>query len=140
MKKTLPPLARAPGVMQAIEPRATYVHVRGDFRRHGDEVPAALPAFAAAQAGDRLALARWLVAPEQPLTARVTVNRLWQELFGRGIVATSDNFGVRGELPSHPELLDWLACEFRDGGWSIKQTLRLDRAVADLSPVVSGAA
>ena len=63
LKKTLPPLGRVPGVMQAVEPRATYVHVRSDFRRHGDEVPAALPAFAAAQAADRLALARWLVAP-----------------------------------------------------------------------------
>ena len=67
---------------------------------------------------------RWLAAPEHPLTARVTVNRLWQEFFGRGIVATSENFGVRGDRPSHPELLDWLATEFHRPHWSIKEMLR----------------
>jgi len=128
LKKELPPISRAPAVMQTLNPRPTHIHVRGDFHRHGDEVtlgtPAALPPLAPGQAADRLVLARWLTAPEHPLTARVTVNRLWQELFGRGIVATSENFGVRGDRPSHPELLDRLAIEFHERHGSIKEMLR----------------
>lgn len=140
LKKDLPAMTRAPGVIAAVAPRATHIHIRGEFRRRGDEVepntPAALPPLATDQRADRLALARWLVSPQHPLTARVAVNRLWQELFGRGIVATSENFGVRGDRPSHPELLDWLALEFSQGSsadkdssvtrpWSIKEVLRL---------------
>src|SRR5438309_998676 len=75
--------------------------------------------------GRRSALARWLVSPDNPLTARVLVNRLWQHHFGRGIVATASDFGLRGERPTHPELLDWLANEFVARGWSLKQMHRL---------------
>jgi hypothetical protein len=105
------------------------VHLRGDYRRRGEEVlpgvPTALPVMPESAAAGRLEFAKWLVSPGHPLTARVVVNRLWQELFGRGFVATSENFGVRGELPSHPELLDWLAIEFAQANaWSIKKMLR----------------
>ncbi len=128
LARSLPPVTRAPGIMEAAVPRTTRMHVRGDFRRPGDVVepqtPASLPPLPTTGSPTRLDLARWLVSPEHPLTSRVVVNRLWQELFGRGLVASSDNFGVRGTLPSHPELLDWLAIELVRGGWSLKGSLR----------------
>jgi len=129
LTKALPAISRAPTVVQTKPPRVTHIHLRGEFRRPGEEVkpgtPAALPALTASGPADRLTLARWLVSPDHPLTARVAVNRLWQELFGRGLVASSENFGVRGDRPSHPELLDWLALEFQQRHWSIKELLRV---------------
>jgi hypothetical protein len=114
-------------------PRETFIHVRGDFLRKGEKVkpeyPAALttttsPA-AAGRPLTRLDLAKWLVSAENPLTARVTVNRFWQHFFGLGLVDTENDFGMQGSLPTHPELLDWLAVEFREGGWSPKKMHRL---------------
>jgi hypothetical protein len=99
-------------------PRETFVLVRGDYRNKGERVeagtPAVLPPLSKGQT-NRLALARWLVARENPLTARVTVNRYWSLFFGTGLVKTINDFGSQGEWPSHPELLDWLAVQFRDG-------------------------
>jgi hypothetical protein len=107
----------------------TNIRIRGAYLAKGDEVaagvPAALPPLPAGQVANRLALARWLVDAGNPLTARVTVNRLWEQLFGKGIVESSDDFGVQGQPPSHPELLDWLACEFMRQGWRTKAMLRL---------------
>jgi uncharacterized protein DUF1553/uncharacterized protein DUF1549/concanavalin A-like lectin/glucanase superfamily protein/cytochrome c len=106
-----------------------YVLFRGEYDKRRDEVkaatPGALPALPEGFPQNRLGLAQWLLQPEQPLTARVTVNRFWQELFGTGLVRTSGDFGVTGELPSHPELLDWLAVEFRESRWDIKRLFRL---------------
>ncbi len=111
-------------------PRATHVHVRGDFLRAGPSVKAATPAALHAfkprgEKPDRLDLARWLVDDANPLTGRVTVNHVWKNLFGRGLVVSVNDFGTRGEKPSHPELLDWLATEFPRLGWSRKALLRL---------------
>lgn len=107
------------------EPRQTFVHIRGDFLRPGAKVqgaaPGVLPMIAREKpAASRLDLARWLVSPENPLTARVLVNRIWQQYFGQGIVATENDFGTQGDLPSHPELLDYLAREMISGGWDLK--------------------
>ncbi|MDW8356044.1 MAG: PSD1 and planctomycete cytochrome C domain-containing protein [Bryobacterales bacterium] len=124
-----PALSQAPVLVENPRPPKTYVRVRGDYRRKGVAVEPRpitwlLPAPNDAPP-NRLTLARWLVSRDNPLTARVAVNRIWQELFGRGLVLTSEDFGTQGERPSHPELLDWLAVEFMDRGWSIKQTIRL---------------
>src|SRR5262249_30996511 len=94
---------------------------RGEYDKRRDRVsaqtPASLPVMPAGLPRNRLGFARWLLLPEHPLTARVTVNRFWQEVFGSGLVRTAGDFGVSGELPSNPELLDWLAVEFRESGW-----------------------
>lgn len=111
------------------EPRQTQMLIRGAYDALGDSVTAATPAFLPPMAGElprnRLGLARWLINGEHPLTARVTVNRYWQMMFGVGLVSTAENFGLQGDAPSHPELLDWLAVEFVRSGWDIKALLKL---------------
>jgi hypothetical protein len=110
------------------KPKESYVLFRGEYdqRREtvGRRTPDALPAITPEQPTDRLGLAQWLVNPEHPLTARVTVNRLWQQVFGTGIVKTSEDFGSQGEPPSHRQLLDWLSVEFVESGWDVKQLMK----------------
>jgi hypothetical protein len=108
--------------------RPTHQLVRGSYENRGPEVQASLPGHLTpghrVARPDRLELAQWLVSPTNPLPARVTVNRLWQQLFGVGLVKTSEDFGLQGERPSHPELLDWLALEFVESGWDVKALIR----------------
>ena len=110
-------------------PRPTWILIRGQYDKHGEQVgpgvPSILPPLPAAEATNRLTFAQWLVDPQHPLTARVTVNRFWQQFFGVGLVKTAEDFGSKGEWPSHPELLDWLATEFIRTGWDVKQIVRL---------------
>lgn len=109
--------------------RKTHIQLRGSYLSLGEEVAPGVPqVFGSLPKGsnpDRLAMAKWLVDQENPLTARVVANRFWENLFGVGIVLTSEEFGSQGERPSHPELLDWLAVEFMGGGWDVKSFLRL---------------
>ena len=111
------------------EPAEAFILDRGEYDKRKDKVqadtPDILPLFPADKPRNRLGLAEWLLLAEHPLTSRVTVNRFWQETFGTGLVRTSGDFGITGELPSHPELLDWLAVEFQAGGWDVKKFFRL---------------
>jgi hypothetical protein len=111
------------------EPRPAHVLIRGDFQQKGEpvgrDVPAIFPPLPSGAPKNRLGLARWLVSPEHPLTARVTVNRFWAQMFGTGIVRTLGDFGSQGDYPSHPQLLDWLATEFVRSGWNVKELLRM---------------
>ena len=137
-------LARLTAEQKAIRDRSPITHIqeerkdtmpmanillRGAYDKLGDKVDAAVPvALGRLPEGapkNRLGLARWIISPENTLTARVTVNRMWQELFGAGLVKTSEDFGIMGTLPSHPELLDWLAVDFRENGWDVKRFYRL---------------
>lgn len=126
--KLLPEIPSTLVMRELAEPRPTHVMIQGDFLRKGVRVspgtPAVLPPLETGSP-NRLNLARWIVDPANPLTPRVTVNRIWQRYFGRGIVPTENDFGTQGELPSHPDLLDWLGSEFVDRGWSQKSLHRL---------------
>jgi len=110
------------------QPATAFVLFRGEYDKRRDEVtadtPGVLPPMPEDLPHNRLGFAKWLLLPENPLTARVTVNRFWQELFGQGIVRTAGDFGLTGEYPSNPELLDWLAVEFREGGWDVKRIFK----------------
>ncbi len=114
-------------VMQEREkdPRQTHIHIRGEYKQKGEPVlpavPDVLPPLPEEATKNRLTLARWLVSRDNPLTARVAVNRAWQHFFGRGIVRTAEDFGTQGDPPTHPELLDWLAIDFMDNSWSMKR-------------------
>ncbi len=141
VKREMEPPLKIRALWDRGEPSPTYILRRGDHDKPGPLVGPGVPSvltngktpFAAEppfpdgtpKTGRRLAFARWLVEPDHPLTARVMVNRIWSHHFGRGIVKTLENFGVQGESPSHPELLDWLALEFIERGWSIKDMHRL---------------
>lgn len=118
LKQELPRVTRAPTMCESPLPRRTVTHIAGDFRRPGTLVepgtPLVLPAIRHGSEPKRLTFAKWLTSEENPLPARVFVNRAWQEFFGAGLVHTTENFGVRGEPPTHPDLLDWLAAEFAD--------------------------
>jgi mono/diheme cytochrome c family protein len=131
LKMKYPQLSQAMAVEEQPSGKPHFLRVRGDYRSIGipvvPDTPAVLPALSRnkEQPATRLDLAQWIVAPENPLTARVTVNWVWQELFGLGLVRTPDDFGTRSEPPSHPELLDWLASDFRDTNrWSMKALIR----------------
>jgi hypothetical protein len=122
----LPKLTEAMTVIENGNPPRCNVAVGGDYRNKGAEVEPGAPAvLGGQQPKTRLEFARWLFRPENSLTARVAVNRMWQEFFGRGLVLTSEDFGTQGDKPTHPELLDWLAAEFRERGWSMKAMHRL---------------
>ncbi len=119
-------------IMRDLDPkqrRVTKIQLRGNWQALGDEVGEATPAvfhpLPAKEPKNRLTMAKWIVSRDNPLTARVTVNRLWESLFGIGIVRSSEEFGSQGDLPVHPELLDWLAAELMDSGWDIKHMLKL---------------
>ncbi|MBL9137778.1 MAG: DUF1553 domain-containing protein [Verrucomicrobiales bacterium] len=131
LKKKTPPTTTTLVLAERPAPRESYIFIKGDFTRRGLDVQPAVPAVLAGAAPDavptpqhgrlrRLDLARWLTHPNHPLTARVVVNRIWQQYFGRGLVETENDFGTQGIPPTHPDLLDWLALELIDSSWNLK--------------------
>jgi hypothetical protein len=128
LRATLPEITEAPVMEELPNPPRSNIHLGGDYQALGAAVePNILSAFApiSEQHQNRLTLARWLVSRDNPLTARVAVNRMWQDFFGRGLVLSSENFGTQGDKPSHPELLDYLAADFQDHDWSLKYMEKL---------------
>jgi Protein of unknown function (DUF1553)/Protein of unknown function (DUF1549)/Planctomycete cytochrome C len=129
-RKSLEEIIPASFIMADLpEPRESFIMKRGQYDQPGDKVtrgtPAVFPPLSQKGKPSRLDLADWLISPQHPLTARVQVNRLWQQFFGTGLVKTSNDFGSQGEPPSHPELLDWLAVTFRESGWDMKGFVKL---------------
>ncbi len=122
------PLLEVMVMRELPEPRQAYLLKRGSYNAPGEPVepavPASLPPFPDHMPRNRLGLAKWLTSPEHPLLARVTVNRMWQSLFGQGLVATPEDLGSQGQLPSHPKVLDWLSRSFIDSGWDVKQLVK----------------
>ena len=129
LRSSEPKAVKTMPMQERTEPRATHIHLRGSFLNKGEVVtagvPALFPSLPDEQPANRLGLARWLVSERNPLAARVTVNRIWEQFFGRGLVATSEDFGTQGEPPSHPELLDFLATELVARQWDVKAMQRL---------------
>jgi len=140
-------MARTLVFQEASTERTTHFHQRGEWDRPGEKVqrgtPDFLPAFNSSMPNNRLGLAQWLTHPDHPLTARVAVNRFWQQIMGSGLVRSGDDFGMRSERFAHPELLDWLAAEFRNSGWDVKHLVRFVvtsaayRQSAQLSPAMA---
>jgi hypothetical protein len=126
--RTINPIPEIMVMDELPQPKPAYILKRGAYDAHGEVVspntPKALPPFPSEAPPNRLGLAQWLLSPENPLMPRVTVNRAWQMMLGRGIVETSDNFGAQGAVPTHPELLDWLAHDFVASGWNYKELLK----------------
>ena len=130
LQKKMPQIPTTMVLVRRDKPRETFIHRRGNFLDHGARVEPNVPRFlpslpSGMEEPTRLDLAKWIVSPENPLTARVFVNRVWQEYFGRGIVETENDFGLQGSLPTHPKLLDWLALTLMEKKWSMKELHRL---------------
>ena len=129
IQKSVPEIEWTMVMRDLSKPRDSFIHIQGDFTRRGGQVepgtPAVLPPLSADAPRNRLGLARWIVSDDNPLTPRVTMNRVWQRYFGLGIVETENDFGSQGSEPSHPELLDWLASEFVRRDWNLKAMHRL---------------
>ena len=128
-KKLADSIFSVPVMKEMASPRETTIFIRGDFENKGpavsSNVPKVFPPISDGGQASRLDFAQWLVSRQHPLTSRVAVNRIWQQYFGIGIVETDNDFGTQASVPSHPQLLDWLAAEFMESGWQVKHVHRL---------------